>query len=293
MTREAAATVGDILTRAAGRLRAVGVPDARVDAEWLLADLLQTGRSGLWIARRRALPDALARRYDERLRRRLQREPLQHILGRQEFHGLTLEIDRRALIPRPETETLVDVCLELELPQAARVLDLGTGSGCIAVALAVARSGWRLWGIDRSSAALELARANAARHHVEGRIALAQGDFARARDRPGRVDLVVSNPPYVREADWAGLEPEVRDHDPREALVAGPTGLEAYEVLARRAPELLRPGGWLVLELGAGQSGAVRALLRAAGLDVGEAVSDLRGIARVLPARSPAAPPVH
>lgn len=286
MTRDAAPSIGDILGRAAARLEAAGIPDARVDAEWLLADLLRTGRAELWTRRDRVLTEAEAARFEKRLARRVQREPLQHILGQQEFHGLAFEIDGAALIPRPETETLVDSCLTLDLPARAAVLDVGTGSGCIAIALAVERPQWRVTAIDTSDRALALARRNARLHGVEARIALEQASLV-PRATAGPFDLVVSNPPYVGRAEWEALQPEVRDHDPQEALVAGPTGLEVYAALIPRVDEVLRPSGWLALELGAGQATAVRELLEGAAYEARGPVPDLRGIPRVLLARKP------
>ena len=214
------------------------------------------------------------------------RVPLQHITGVQEFHGLEFQVDSRVLIPRPETEGLIEAALGLELPAAAEAADLGTGSGCLAITLAVRRPGLRLHALDRSAAALEVARGNARRHGVERRIEFLEGDLA---DSPpawrGKMDLVVSNPPYVAEADWAGLEPEVRDHDPKGALVAGPGGLESLRSLIPAAHGLLRAGGWLVAEIGLGQAEAVAVLARERGFAGVELRDDFQRIPRVLLAR--------
>jgi release factor glutamine methyltransferase len=178
---------------------------------------------------------------------------------------------------------LVDAAIELARGRAARLADLGTGSGCIAIALAVRLPDARLYALDRSAAALDLARLNAHAHGVAGRIELCQADLgAPPADWHGAMDVVVSNPPYVAEADWRGLEPEVRDFDPREALVPGPTGLEAYAPLARAARLVLRPGGALVAELGYGQAQAVSRIVAEAGLALDEVRPDLSGIPRVL-----------
>ena len=226
---------------------------------------------------------ALAARFGRWIERRERREPAQHIVGEQEFHGLVFRCDRRALVPRPETEGLVDATLALDLPRRATVVDLGIGSGCIAVTLAVRRPGWMLRGLDRSLPALEQARENAERHGVTDRLELQHGDWA---DPPSnwrcRADAVVSNPPYVAGDDWESLQPEVRDHDPQEALVPGPHGLEAYREVAPAAYDLLRSGGWLLLELGLGQENAVRGIAAETGFRGVEVTPDLAGIPRVL-----------
>jgi len=279
----AAPSIGQRLTEAISALENAGVPEARLNAELLLADLLGTDRGGLLVRRREPLKPALAERYEVMLRRRAGREPLQHILGAQEFYGLSFRVDRRVLIPRPETEGLVDAALALDLPRRARVVDLGTGSGCLAVALAVERRDLRVAGLDCSPEALEVARHNARRHAVDDRIDFREGRIARPPEEwRGAMDLVVSNPPYVSEQDWNGLEPEVRDHDPREALVAGPTGLEVFEELLPAAFGLLRPDGVFIAEIGCGTESAVGSLAATAGFRAIDVRPDLRGIPRVL-----------
>lgn len=279
-------TVGAALDEATRRLARAHVPDPRVNAEFLLAQLLATGRGGLLARRGECLGSVAARRFAEWIERRERREPAQHVTGEWEFYGLSLKTDRRALVPRQETELLVDVALRLGLPQGAHVADLGTGSGCIAIALAVRRPDLRLTAVDGSAAALSLARENAALHGVERHIDFVEGDFRHVPEhRREPMDLVVANPPYVSEADWAALEPEVRDHDPREALVAGPTGYEAHRALLPVAARWLRPGGRLLLELGAGQAEVVRELAAAAGWSEIELHADFQRIPRVLAAR--------
>jgi len=282
----AGSTVGAALESGARRLARAGVEAPATQALALVGFLLGTDRGGVLVRRREALTARARRRLEGWFERRARREPLQHVIGEQEFLELTLRVDRRALIPRPETEGLVETALALEPPPGARVADLGTGSGCIAVALATRRPDLRLVALDRSPEALALARLNARRHGVRAAIRFVRGDFCRMpRAWHGRMSLVVSNPPYVSEAEWAGLEPEVRDHDPRAALVAGPRGTEAYESLLPAARELLRPGGHIVLELGWGQDRRVAALARGAGLDVLDVRPDHAGIPRVLVAR--------
>jgi release factor glutamine methyltransferase len=279
--------VARALARAARRLARAGLAQPREEAAWLLARVLGTDRGGLLVRREERLPDSAASTFERFVERRALREPAQHILGTQEFFGLELLVDRRVLIPRPETEGLVEAALALDLPPGALVADLGTGSGCLAVTLAVHRPELRVLALDRSASALDVARANAERHGVAGRIEVCRAAFA---DPPpdgwrGRTTIVLSNPPYVSEAEWTELAPEVRDHDPREALVAGPTGLEAYREVVPLAAALAHPGGHLLLELGFGQAGTVPALLTYSGWVIAELRHDMQGIPRVLHAR--------
>lgn len=281
--------VGDALDAATLRLERCGVPAARFDAEVLLARQLGTDRGGLRVRAADALDGESAASFERALARRERREPLQHITGVREFHGLELRCDRRALVPRAETEGVVDAALEILRSAgsgAARAADLGTGSGCIAVALAVGQPRLELHALDSSAEALDLARENAALHGVAGRIELRAGDLAAPpAEWLGRMDVVVSNPPYVAEDEWRRLEPEVREFDPRPALVPGPSGLEAYPALGRSARGLLRDGGTLVAEVGYGQAEAVRGILAQAGLEPIEVRPDLSGIPRVAIAR--------
>jgi release factor glutamine methyltransferase len=276
-------TVEGALAAAASRLERAGVPQARLNAELLLADLLGTDRGGLLVSRRDSLDRDLSRRYVERVRRRELREPLQHITGFQEFYGLAFRVDRRVLVPRPETEGLIEAALARDLPRDARVADVGTGSGCLAVSLAVARTGYRLHAMDSSPEALEVARANASLHGVEDRIEFRIAEMAEVPHKwRGMMDLVVSNPPYISEKDWVALEPEVREHDPREALVAGPSGLEGYRELLPAARALLRPEGCIIVELGYGQAEEVGGMARAEGFRPVGIDEDFQGIPRVL-----------
>jgi len=285
--RDEQPTVGRAWELAAERLRRAGVPDARAESGWLLARLLGTDRGGLLVRRGEPLPGVEAESYRRWIARRERREPAQHIVGTQEFYGLELEVDGRALIPRPETELVVDAALALDLPPEARAADLGTGSGCLAVTLAVRRPGLRVLALDRSEAALDLARANARRHGVASRVHAVRAGFSVPPPPAwaGATSLVVSNPPYVSEADWSELEPEVRDHDPREALVPGPTGLEAFPDVLRLAAGLAHAGAHLLLEIGHGQAASVERLLPPAGWTLVETRPDLRGIPRVVVAR--------
>lgn len=279
--------MGGAVEAAAERLRRAGVPEPRREAAVLLAWVLGTDRGGVLARRPDPLPAEAAERFESLVSRRERREPFQYLTGREEFCGLEFRVDRRVLVPRPETGLLVEAVLGLELKETARVVDLGTGSGCIATVLAVRRPGWELLAVDRSADALAVARDNAGRHGVLGRMRFLEADLAdlAAATEPGEADAVVSNPPYVSEGEWRELAPEVRDHEPKQALVPGPTGLEAYRSVAPAARRLLRPGGYLVLELGWRSEPGAAAAVVGAGLEVLEVRPDPRSIPRVLVAR--------
>jgi release factor glutamine methyltransferase len=251
----------------------------RRDAELLLLHVIQRDRAYLL-----AHPDAVITpeeeaQYYEWLRRRAAHEPIQYIVGEQEFFGLTFSVTPNVLIPRPETEHLVEALLaRVPHDRPLRIADVGTGSGAIAVALAHALPLARLTAVDVSEAALTLARRNAETHRVADRVRFLKSDLLSAVAGQ-RFDAVVSNPPYVAEADRASLEPQVRDYEPASALFAGPTGLDMYERLIPQAFEALRLSGWLLMEIGLGQSDALARLL--SGWDNVSFVDDLQGIPRV------------
>jgi release factor glutamine methyltransferase len=215
------------------------------------------------------------------LARRVAREPVQYLTGAREFWSLPLVVDHRVLIPRPETEVLVETALAVA-GGARQVVDVGTGSGAVAAALASELPAAAVWASDIDPDALRVARLNLDRHAP--RVRLVRGDLLRPF-RAGAFDLVVSNPPYCADAVLAGLAPEVRDHEPRRALWAGSDGLVALRALVVEAPRVLAAGGWLVVEMGAGQAGAVREMIAGAGR-YGQAriVCDPAGIERVLAA---------
>ena len=242
-----------------------------------------------WIAEACSPRTALTQeRYDAMVARRSAGEPLQYVLGSWAFRSLDLLVDRRVLIPRPETEWVVEQALRRLPPDAdAVVVDLGTGSGAIALSVAVERPRARVVATDASPEALAVARANLAGiGRAATRVTLHEGDWWSAV--PGeRFDLVISNPPYVAPTD--DLPPEVAEWEPRSALVPGPTGLEALSVIIAGAPSHLRPGGWLVCEIGETQGAAVRSMAADAGLVDVDVLADLTGRDRVLVARQPAA----
>ena len=272
------ANVGEALAHARETLRATS-GSARLDAEVLLAQALGWSR-----ARLRAHPDApldpmSARRFEALVERRRTGEPVAHLTGRREFWSLDLAVTPDTLVPRPETEHLVEAVLGVLPPgEAATVADVGTGSGAVALALACERPRAFVLGSDRSPAAVAVARANAVRLGA-GNVSFLVADACAAL-APGRWSVIVSNPPYVAENDPHLAAGDVR-FEPREALVAGPRGLSMLETLARQGPPRLVPGGWLALEHGREQGPAVRGLLAGAGLEAIETLPDLSGNERV------------
>jgi release factor glutamine methyltransferase len=294
----AAATVRDALGAATEALAAAGIEEPRLDAEVLLAEATGWDRATLVADGSAALEPAAARRFGEWVRRRLRREPVAYIVGRKGFRRIELEVDRRVLVPRPETELLVELALELG-PE--RVLDVGTGSGAIALAVADELPGVEVVATDTSPAALEVARANAARLGLADRVRFVEGSVPEEGDRAGGepFDLVLANLPYVAERDWPTLQPEVTQWEPREALLAGPDGLDAYRTLFARdrvrrlnayaGPMTNTPGvavPLVAVEVGEGQALAVAELVRAAGWERVETRRDLAGIERVVVGRS-------
>lgn len=256
-----------------------GVENARLEAEWLLCAATGLDRVGLYLNFEKPLDDDELAAYRAMVARRGRREPLQHILGTQEFCGLEFEVTPDVLIPRHDTETLVNEALDRK-PDAGSVLDIGTGSGCIAVALARRLPGVPVSAVDISGAALAVARRNAERNAVA--IEFLPGSLL--EPVAGRhFDLIVSNPPYIPSSDIPALEPEVRDFDPRGALDGGADGLDVYRALIPAAAVCLNPGGWLLLEVGAGQAADVARMFRTAGVyDEPVITCDGGGIERVV-----------
>jgi release factor glutamine methyltransferase len=240
-------------------------PDAVRDAEFLLLHTLNLPRTALILDPNRPLTESEQATYDRAIERRATGEPIQYITGEQEFYGLALRVTPAVLIPRPETELLVEAVLEhLPSEQPLRIADIGTGSGAISIALAVHRPAAQITTLDISPAALAVARENAATHAVADRIRFLESDLLSAvadSDEPP-FDAIVSNPPYVPETDRATLHAQVRDHEPATALFAGPDGLDIYTRLIPQAHAALPPGGLLALEFGHSQRDALAALLQ-------------------------------
>jgi release factor glutamine methyltransferase len=271
-------TIAEALRRATVYLTERGVPSARNDAELLLAKSLGLGRTALYAEHELRLNGRQQGAFDELVERRGRREPLAYVLGEWGFRRLTLSVDARVFVPRPETEVVVERCLELiRAIDSPRVLDVGTGSGAIAFAIADEHPGARVTAIDSSAGALALAAENAAATGVGDRVALVQHDLAEGLAL-GAFDLVVSNPPYVRSDEIDGLEPEVRDWEPRGALV----GDETAAVVAAAAREPLEGGGWIVLEAADGAAAALMRKLQVLGYVTVESSRDLAGIERVV-----------
>ncbi len=283
-------TAAALVREAAFALRVAGVAAPEWDAERLLRHVLGWDRATLLAGPDTEVPEAEEERFRRLLESRARRVPLQHLLGTQPFWRHEFLVGPEVLVPRPETELLVELALE-RLAGVTRPLlvDIGTGSGCIALSLADARPDAEVHATDLSPAALVVARRNAERLGLAGRVLFHCGDLLQpVASLSGRLDLVVSNPPYVPEEERAALAPEVRDHEPALALFAPEQGLGVHRRLAPEAALALRGGGILVVELGQGQLGAVERFCAEAGLALDEVRRDLAGIPRALVARKPA-----
>jgi release factor glutamine methyltransferase len=266
-------SVRDALDSAQVPLTAAGCESPRLDAEVLLAHVLGVDRGRLVMEPERTLEPGQARAYQDLVRRRREREPVAYIVGTKGFRHIELAVDPRVLVPRPETELLVEAALDL--PQGARVVDVGTGSGAVALALKHERPDLEVLATDESAGALDVARANAERLGLE--VAFHEGDLLAGIE--GRIDAVVSNPPYVAEHERAALPPDVGAHEPDGALFAGEDGLD----VVRRLVAAVAGVPWVALEVGAGQAGAVAALFDGET----EVLRDLAGIERVVVGRRP------
>ncbi len=275
-------TVMDILKWTAGYFKSKGIERGRLDAELLLADTLGLDRVGLYLHFDRPLEERELDAFRARVSRRGKREPLQYILGQTEFWSLPFRVAPGVLIPRPETELLVEESLK-RIAGPVHILDAGTGSGILAVTLAREMPESRVDAIDLSREAVALAAENAARNGVSERIRIDICDFQRLAGGP--YDLIVSNPPYIAEGDLPTLMPEVGQFEPKLALDGGRDGLDSCRELIRQSPEKLCPGGWLLLEIGVGQADSVRELMEEAGLREVFVRDDYAGIPRVVGGR--------
>jgi release factor glutamine methyltransferase len=275
-------TVLKILQWTADYFTGKGVVSARLEAELLLAATLDLDRVGLYVNFERPLDPSELAAFRERVKRRAKGEPVQYILGETEFWSLPFTVSPQVLVPRADTEVLVEETLtRIEGP--VRLLDVGTGSGAVAVALAHEKPEIQVTALDCSEGALHVARENAERNGVAERVTCLAGDLAELP--PGPFNMVVSNPPYIPTADCEQLMPEVRDHEPRLALDGGEDGLTAYRQLASQSGRILLPGGWLLVEVGIDQAEDVAALFRAAGLVDIKCRDDYAGIPRVVAGR--------
>ncbi len=302
-------TILDVIRRSTEFLAGRGVDSPRLQVELLLAHVLKLPRLKLYLQFDRELTEVELAPLRDLVKRRGQREPLQHLTGTAAFLSHEIKVTRDVLVPRPETEMLAQLAVQ-KLSAASRqasagdaggtpapkCLDFGTGSGCLAIAIAAACPGTEVHAIDKSSAALAIARENAASNGVAGRIIFHEGDgFAALAAHPvsgvlhPAFDLVVTNPPYIPTAEIATLDPEVRDFDPRLALDGGADGLDFYRMLAVEAVPWLVPGGWLLAEFGDGQAEALSGIFAAAGWSSEGVEKDLSGRERVLIVRSPKA----
>jgi release factor glutamine methyltransferase len=281
-------TVLDIIQRSTDFLKTKGVESPRLQSESILAHVLAMPRMQLYLNFERKLSESQIVDCRDLVKRRGNREPLQHLLGTVSFCGLELCVGPQALIPRPETEQLVEQAraflAQLNCPHP-KVLDFGTGSGCIAVALAVQCPSVHITALDISTKALELARGNAAAHGILDRVTLVQGDGVAALALDSRFDLIISNPPYVVSAEIDTLQAEVRDFDPRIALDGGSDGLDFYRLLATQTPNHLNPAGGLAMEFGDGQASDISTLLEAQNWIVNPPLPDYSGRERFLIAR--------
>jgi release factor glutamine methyltransferase len=276
-------TIHERVAEARGRFRDAGLSSkgAELDARLLAQFVLGWSIERLIMCGNESEPSDFSRNYEALVERRIGREPLAYIVGQQEFWGLAFEVSPAVLIPRHETELIVEVALELfpDRERSVTVADLGTGSGCLAVALASERPGARITATDISSNALEVARRNALRHGVADRIQFRCADLLDGLEGP--FDLIACNPPYVAERDRRGLQPEVRDHEPGVALFGGADGFHLVERLVDGAAVHLRPGGFLLYEFGLGQDERIETLIAGTGdLQLRELRRDLQGIAR-------------
>ena len=281
----------DVLTSAVDRLTAARVGSPRMNAELLLMFTLECDRAYLFAHPERELTVEEQDRFEESLTQRARGVPAQYITGHQEFWGMDFIVSPAVLIPRPETEHVIETVLQLvekndgdraSLPGPIQIVDLGTGSGSIALALAKELPRAEIHATDISAAALDVAHANAARHQLENRIHFHQTDLLQGFD-PGTFDFVVSNPPYVGESEEDEVQLEVRKFEPRNSVFAGPTGLEVIERLIPQAHTMLKPDGWLVIEISGSIAHGVKRLLN--DWRQVQIVNDLQGIARVVAAQ--------
>ena len=284
-------TLAEAMNRAAEILSQCSITNARLDAEVLLSHI--SGKDRVWLIthNKDVLDSRRGRLFEDAIRRRSRREPLQYITGKQEFWGLDFFVTPDVLIPRPETELLVEAAVKIakDAGHAATIVDLCTGSGCIAVSVAKELGDARIFATDTSARALAIARKNAQKHGVSGRIRFLEGDLygpLAELDLLGRVDVISANPPYIRSGDLPMLQAEVKDYEPEAALVAGPEGTEIQKIIIDKAMAFLKKQGSLIMEMGMGQAEAFTGMVAAdTAYDKPEIRKDLAGIDRVIVVR--------
>jgi release factor glutamine methyltransferase len=278
-------TIRHLVESSGHRLAAAGLDQPRREAWLLLGHVMARSRAGLMAAADESVPRDVAAQAETLVERRARGEPLAYLVGEKEFWSLALRVTPAVLIPRPDSETVVEAALAaLPSGPAARILDLGTGSGCLLLAILSERPRVFGIGVDLSPAALDVARANAGQLGLASRTGFLASNWDAAL--AGSFDLIVSNPPYIRTDDLAALPRGIREYEPRRALAGGSDGLDAFRAIVGGASRLLRRGGWLGLEVGAGQADAVVAMLRAAGFVDLDKRRDLAGIDRCVSGRS-------
>jgi release factor glutamine methyltransferase len=281
-------TLLDVVKRTTDFFTQRGIESARLNAELVVAHALGLNRMQIYLQFERPMSDDQLAAIRPLVRRRAQREPLAYVLGTAVFGDLELAVDRRVLVPRPETEQLVELIKDVMPAPPAALLDLGTGSGAIVLALAQLYLEARALGADASEDALAVARANAERAGLAERVAFLRSDWYDAVPADERFNLIVSNPPYLTEEEWTSAEPEVREHEPKTALVAADEGCAALESVIAGAPRHLAPGGWLFLETGIDQHARLLGAMNSAGLVASQSLQDWSGRDRFLVARLPA-----
>ena len=267
-------TIREIKERTEAFFKKKSVPNAKLDTDILIAHSLGIKRLDIYLDLDRPLTEAQLTDLRSLVKRRASREPLQYIIGNTEFYGLTLKVDPRALIPRHETEELIELIVERLKAPPKRILDLGTGSGAIALALASRYSDAEVTATDQSEEAITLAKENALALNLSSRVTFIKGNWFEPLDEGARFDLIVSNPPYLTEAEMQTAEPEVIDHEPHNALASGQEGLDDLGLLFKSVPRHLAEGGLLALETGIGQADAIKAMALEVSLH-GQSVEDL------------------
>ncbi len=281
-------TINRLLDWTTRFLAGKGVEDARLETQLLLANALGCSRTELFMRYEEEPAEEQRTRFRELVQQRARGCPVAHLLRHKEFFSLDFEVSPDVLIPRQDTEWLVTECLTLAKPMTApNILDVGTGSGCVAIAVASQHKTARLTAIDLSESALAVARRNAEKHKVTDRVRCLPGDLFAPLDSEERFDFILSNPPYISRGQLASLAPEVRDHEPRLALDGGEDGFLVIDRLIAGAATYLQPTGFLILEIGFDQEQAVRQRLEQAGYEVGKTIHDTAGHPRILRGRRP------